>query len=1201
MRRRYRRTLWTLLAAALLGIFAFFFLTGSFFLTSVVLPMLSSRWGVEVVADRVELSLFRPRIVLENLRVGPEERPYFRTRRGEARYAFSMLAGKGIKLSEVRMEESELTLYHLGGRRWSVKNPAVTGTKQRRKKRKKPFLIDLEDVVFRNSDLRLIFGDPDAGGALELTGLELTADRFANGRRMRLKGKGGMRFSSSRANHIDAGSFTLDFETGLGTNLVPETFNVSCGMAGLFGSISGEPFNDGAIQFAAEGSHDSGGFEFRNLTLTQRQGGSLQSDVVLSGRVRYQPFEMRGDIDIRHLSEEITSLLFDLGFGFNPGRAELQYTGKFAYARRKLSASGMLRANRAGDAIIDLERISLPPLRLDGEYDFEVDLGESLIDLRKFALVVAEREKEVASFRLQRPIRYSWRKREASTGQQAVFDLDCHEFDLKLLKFLIPGDAPFRFDSGRFSSHMQLTLKRNLSAFSLLGTGRISDGGCCWDGRNIVCSEILTDLDMELRRDFHWTLRDLSLSLKNDGVDLGNANFSGEGELSDVAGKLSAQLEGLTPELAVWSFPALEPFLPEYRKLGFGTAKVSFELEKSTQKDPVCLQTLDAGVYRDGRLALRLQAGPYRLTSSSAGGDELKFQLSGELPLATVNGYLGKEVQVDSGTVKLSAEGSIAPGFRSAIFSGEFLFDDLAARIYGRNYRDFSVQCAFSGYMPAMNYLEMRTLNFYLRRLGKPALRLECPGTWDLERSSYSGEWAIRYLNDQFLSLIFPDAVFDAQLTGKMQVSARDHFRVLRASGAFELDKLILSSRPEELFTGTLSLMAEKDERRLLLRRISAGVKQKDGLLFDLSGECRADLSAPDGAVTMQIASDGIDAGKLLALIPVRDRERNTNADRVPRLNFGGRPVDFGCRLRKIRLTPSLSADLDTRLRFRGDSLETDHLLLQLNNARFDGEFRGSNTKQGVLFSAALRGDDPLSLPPLMELIEGTSQKGAAGTLRDFNLNLRFLENGRPDSCLETLTGSLSMGFRDLTIPDTVVKGEFARLLLFPIEVVGQFSSLLADDLAAWKESIISTESLTKRLKTIRLDEGIVRLHANEGRVRVDECAFFGDWVSRLAFSGAFDLARGRKLNLTSRLTVGGFQATIPMEGTLDNPFVRFESIAGDSFKTLLTKIRELNLIGTSADPSDPNKVEPVIMIDKLPSAGMIRELQKLFNELWNY
>ena len=1202
MKKRVRKTLLTLLIAALFGVFAFFFLTGSFFLTTVVLPALSSRWGVDVVAERVELSIFRPRIVVENLRVGPEDHPYFRTKKGEARYAFSLLAGKGIKLSEIRLLEPELTLYRLDGGKWSVRNPATEGVRKPRKKRKKPFLIDLEDIVFHNSSLRLIYGDPEAGGALELTGFDLTADRFANSRRMRMAASGAMRFSSSRANHVDSGRFELRFDTGLGANLAPETFDTSCKLSSLFGSVSGEPFNDGAVELSAEGSRDPGGFEFRKLILTQHQGGTLQSEMELAGRVRYQPFEIRGDVDIRYLSEEITSLLFDLGFGFNPGRATLRYRGEFAYARRKLSASGTFRADRTGDAIFGLERISLPSLRCDGEYDFEVDLEQSLIDLRKFVLTLQEGEKETASFRLQNPIHYSWAEREESAGEQAVFDLECREFDLKLLHFLFPGDSAFQFDSGTFSSRMQLTLKRNLSAFSLLGTGRIADGSCRWDGRSFELSEIAAGLDLELRRDFHWTLRNLSLSLKNGETELGSANMAGEGELTDVAGKLSGKLEGLTPELAAWICPAFEPFLPEYRKLGFGTAEVAFELEKPTQKEPLCLQSFEAGVSRNGVRALELKAGPYRFGPAAEEiPDELKFQLAGELPVSAVNAYLGTDVQVNSGTAKLAAEGSVAPGFRSAVFSGELSFDDLDLRAFGRDYRDFSVQCSFSSYMPTMSYLEMRMLNFYLRRHGKPALRLECPGKWDFERSSYSGEWAVRYLNDQFLSLFSPDAVSDAQLTGKLQVSARENFRVLRASGAFELARLIIPSRPGEVYDGRLSLMAEKDEKRLLLRRISAGLKQDGMPLFDLSGECRTDLASPEGGITVQLASTMVDAGKLLALFPARNRKEKPDGGRVPKLDFGRRPVDFGCRLQKIRLTPELTADLDTRLRFRGDTLETDHLLVQLNNARYSGEFRGTNTEKGVLFSADLHGEDPLSLPPLMELIVGTSQKGASGTLRNFNLNLRFLEDGRPESCLETMTGSLTMGFRDLNIPDTVVKGEFARLLLFPIEIAGQFSSLLSEDLATWKESIVSNESLTKRLKTVTLDEGTVRLHANEGVVRVDECAFFGDWVSRLAFSGVFDLARERKLDLSSKLTVGGFQATIPIEGTLENPFVRFDSIASGSFGTLLTRIKELKLIGTSADPSDPNKVEPVIMIDKLPSAGMIRELQKLFNELWNY
>lgn len=134
-------------------------------------------------------------------------------------------------------------------------------------------------------------------------------------------------------------------------------------------------------------------------------------------------------------------------------------------------------------------------------------------------------------------------------------------------------------------------------------------------------------------------------------------------------------------------------------------------------------------------------------------------------------------MRFDAGKVKLSAAGSLAHDFRSAVFSGEASFDELAAAAYGKAYRDFSAQCAFSCYMPNMRLVEFRTLNFYLRRAGKPALRLECPGSWDLGKESYAGEWAVRYLNEQFLTLLDPSRFSEAQLTGKVQVSAPGEFR----------------------------------------------------------------------------------------------------------------------------------------------------------------------------------------------------------------------------------------------------------------------------------------------------------------------------------------------------------------------------------------------------------------------------------------
>ncbi len=1185
-----------------------FFLTGSFFLTTVVLPFVGSRAGVEIAADRVELSLFQSRIAFRNFRIGPESRPIFFVERMEGAFQAETLKGVPV-FSDVSLHGAELTLYyHAGTGRWSALPPEEKSVGDEelaidlppKAVARAPFRIDLSNVMVRDSRLRMIFGEADAGSAFELAELNFNAERFANGMPFSISGESQLRFASSRANHIDSGTANFMLDSELGSNLAPEKFQGKFLFSSLFGSISGESLNDGLLEIGVRGGFKDKQLKLEQFTLTQSQGGKVQSDVVVSGEAKFQPFEIAANVDVRRLSEDVTSLLFDLGFHFNPGRAVMQYQGKFSYGSRRLAATGRLRADRSGDAIFGLERIVLPPFRLDGEHDFEIDLENSMIDLRKFQLALSETGSKTALFQLRNPIQYSWLAGEHTGGQRAVFDFECNSLDLKLLRFLTPGGSAFRFNTGNLTSKMQLTLRHNLSAVSLLGSGKVGNVSCRWDGRDFELSELQLGLDMDLRRDLHWALRNLSVAFKTPEAELGSANFSGAGELTDIAGKLSGKFERLTPELAAWLYPSFAPFLPEYRKLRLGALEVNVSLEKPSGSDPVILKNLSAGIDRDGTRVLELKTATHRFDGVNSG--DLKVQLTGQLPVTAFSPWLKeRSMRVEEGSIRLALEGSIAHDFRSTVFSGDLSFEELALTVGAKEFRGFSGQCAFSGYVPDTKLLEFRTLNFYLRRSGKPALRLECPGVWDFGKESYNGEWSIRYLNDQFWELIVPGAVSEAQLTGKIRVSAQENFQIIRAAFGVDLTKLVpVTVSPSRPLSGSMSFVMERDERRLLLRQIRAGLRQDEMSVFQLDGECRMDLTSPEGAITAQLAASDIDASKLLALLPKKNGNTVKNGEEtIPQLDFGPRPVDFDCRLSKIRFTPELTAALSSRVHLRRDSIASEQLKLEINKARYQGEFRGVNTVRGIAFSTELRGSDPLSLPPLIELIVGSPQTGAEGTLRALNLNLRFLEGGGPESYLETMSGMLEMDFQEIRIPNNVTNGTYAKLLLFPIELASQLDTILPDDLAAWKERVVEGNALKRQLRTVELSAGKVRLHAADGRVRVSECSFFGDWVSRLVFSGDFDLFGDRALRLVSVLTVGGIQTTIPIEGVLESPLVKLGAVASGSLKTLLRKISELQLIGTSADPRDPNKVEPVIMIDKLPSAGTIRELQQLFKGLW--
>ena len=94
MKKLLKFTFFVLFPAALVLVLAFFFLTGSFFLTTVALPFLSSRAGVEITAERVELSVFRSRVRMEKLRVGAEKSPIFQAARAEGGFDWAIRSSR---------------------------------------------------------------------------------------------------------------------------------------------------------------------------------------------------------------------------------------------------------------------------------------------------------------------------------------------------------------------------------------------------------------------------------------------------------------------------------------------------------------------------------------------------------------------------------------------------------------------------------------------------------------------------------------------------------------------------------------------------------------------------------------------------------------------------------------------------------------------------------------------------------------------------------------------------------------------------------------------------------------------------------------------------------------------------------------------------------------------------------------------------
>ncbi len=1237
-------------------VFLLIFISSSFFLTHAVLPLVSRRTGLEITASEVKWSPMRSELRARELRIGSVDNRCFYSSQAAFRYDLPELLRGRIALSDVKLKGAMFSLYRRDDGTWScfprrrVGRPggreappevrrsraedggASSSTGRPARKTKKPLQFRLQDIALEDGTFRIFYsGGGDVPGMLELRNLTGTLDSFRNGAPFRLRLNGALGMEGPEV-HVTSGHVLLALDGRWRPTLAPSQLAGKIAVDAVHGVVNQQPFGGDNIALELDvASPESNRFSVRKLHLSQLRSGVVRSDLELSGDVGVRPFLLRTNYHVRLLSEEVLALLCDFGFKLNPGRALLRCRGRADYADGILAAAGSVHLQRSGDAFRNGERIALPPLTFHGLYDVNVDLKKEHARISDFAFTLTDGDLEPLAIRLREPMDYSW-KNDPDQGRETDGKTDpaeraegcaspelevvLRDFDLKVLKFLLPPVAGFELDSGMFSGNVRLRMKRNFSELEMTGETEFRDLTASRDGRRISLAELSLTLDAMLKRNFDFAVRRVAVSLREaDGDELGGALFSAQGNLRRKTGSFEGRFDRLTPRLAVWLVPGMAPLEEIWSQLGLRELSFDFGGEVAPDLSEITIGKLVAALRRKDGNFLDFRMEPVRW--SSAEGrllGALRFRVNGSGETVEFNDMLrAYGVRFDEGRYHFELSGGIAANGVNMMLQGEAAFDQIAVAVHGRRFEDFAFQNTFSLYRPAPGMLEVKGLNFYLRTAGKPALRLECPGILNVTTGEYRGEWSIRYLNEQFLRLLMPPPVPQVQLSGKMQLVGQDFFRRLRVAGGIDLNRLI-PAESREAADGELQFVAEYTPESFEVKKMGTRLERSGESLIDVAGSCRVDRRSETGPLRVQLFAEALKLDRLAALwaelnrgrepspmvLEVRTDSAEPPPAELPRLYSGARPVDVDLQLRNVRLTPELNGALKTRIRAEGGLVRTDYLELDLNSSLFHGEFQGENRPDGIRYRLSLNGSESLSLKEVLAPFLPGPATDLGGYLTSLDLALEWLDGNRKGDTLETLTGRLGMQFGALVIPNTVTRGTFGGLLLAPLEMLARMDGMLPREIVELRQMLLNDRSFHQQLKTVHFSNGEVRLNAENGNVTVELCRFFGDWVRRLEFTGSFHLDGDQRLELESKVAAAGTSLVVPIGGTLKEPEVTFSETALGNIVSFLEKLREFHLIGTAPDGDSSDGGEPVIVIDELPAAGTIREIRKMFEDVWN-
>lgn len=1238
-------------------VFLLIFISSSFFLTHVVLPLVSRRTGLEIAASEVKWSPMRSELRARDLRIGNVENRCFYSAHAAFRYDLAELLQKRIALSDVDLKGANFALYRRGDGSWScfpqararvrhgrsgrdapegerlpqadaAGNPSAGGAAAR--KTKKPLQFRMRNIRVEDGTFRIFYsGGGEVPGVLELRNLTGTLDSFRNGAPFRLNLKGTLGMEGPEL-HVTSGLVSLALDGRWRPTLAPSQLAGNVTIDAVHGVVNQQPFGGDSIALELDvASPESNRFSVRKLHLSQLRGQTVRSDLELNGEVGVRPFLLRTNYHVRLLSEEVLALLCDFGFKLNPGRALLRCRGSADYADGILAASGSVHLQRSGDAFRNGERITLPALTFHGLYDVNVDLKKERARIRDFAFSLTDGEHEPLAVRLREPMDYSWKDDPAELPESAAPEQETHpdgaapelevvfrEFDLKVLKFLLPPVAGFELDSGTFSGNVHLQMKRNFSELEMSGDTEFRDLAASRDGRRIALAELSLTLDALLKRNFDFAIRRIAVSLlEADGDELGGARFSAQGNLRRKTGSFEGRFERLTPRLAIWLVPGMAPLEEIWSQLGLRELSFDFGGEVAPELSEITIGKLVAALRRNDGDFMDFRMEPVRWSSTEGRLlGALRFRVNGSGNASEFNNMLRScAVRFDAGRYRFELSGGIAANGVNMMLQGEAAFEQIAMAVRGRRFEDFAFQNTFSLYRPAPGMLDVKELNFYLRTAGKPALRLECPGMLNLETGEYRGEWSIRYLNEQFLRLLMPPPVPQAQISGKMQLVGQNFFHRLRVAGGIDLNRLTPAGS-EEPADGKLQFVAEYTPESFEVKKLDTRLARAGETLIDVSGSCRMVREDAAGPVRLQLFGESLKLDRLAALWGELNRGREpeppvlmVRADsaepppaELPRLYSGARPADVDLRLKNVQLTSDVTGGVTTRIHAEKGRVSTDYLEVDLNRSIFRGEFRGENRPDGVHYRLALKGTDALSLREVLAPFLPGPSTDLGGYLKNLDLALEWLDGSRRGDSLETLTGRLEMAFGALVIPNTVTRGTFGGLLLAPLEMLARMDGMLPREIVELRQMLLNDHSFQQQLKTVHFSNGEVRLSAENGDVTVELCRFFGDWVRRLEFTGSFHLDGDQRLELESKVAAAGTSLVVPIGGTLKEPEVTFSETAVGNIVSFLEKLREFHLIGTAPGGDSSDTAEPMIVIDELPAAGTIREIRKMFEDVWN-
>ncbi len=1139
------------LSGAILLVAAYFFVTGSFFLTRVVVPLASRLSGVRFAAGEIDWRPWNARLTVRRFRLGDEKEPFLEIRRVRGFYNFFQCIRGVISFREVDASGVRLRFISDGDRQWNFLRLATPQDEESAMDSDIGLsAMEFTSVAIEESEVLVSVRRSGQTHELTFSGLELKTPFFGTGRPMDLvaSGRAGLETAQSFEAETDFDG-TLRIEWG--RNLEFEHGVLESRWRKFTSLINDYRVGESELDWKLDVRRGNGLWKFNEIKLTQGDGKDKRGFFDGSGSVSDHGAPLA--FKVRHflLPEELIALGSELFYGVNPGLMKIEGNGTLEWSRERVSAAGEWRLDREpGMGYFDGEGIDLPGFTMRSKQDFSIDFASRQIEVESLRLELTESDRSALRLYLRNPVNYDL-ARLSTNGDRPGVTLEVSDFDLKLLRFAMPENQRMRFDAGSVSGAASFDFTRDLTGAKIHGGFAAQKVGFHIDHYQRSNLDAKLDWDSEVGQNLSLAFSRFILRVGRPDAVFAELDARGSFLPGKKSGNASFELRHLSESLLLL-LPEemhkdlqgeLRPFMP---LTGKASGKFDFNPER--------LRVDEVNLELESRQATRSSA---RLETQEFAFPGLtpkfnwKIQLNADWPLLEVNRFLPeKMLRFSEGQFRAAIRFDGSGDFATATANGNFSMNNVAGRLGSTHFRDVIIQDEFSFYRPENGRIQLNANTLYWRVSGRPALRIETPGSFDPVSREWESRVAVRYLNEKFLGLFLPGRIQDGLVSGNLKLTGRDDEEI-KANGHFQLEKI----RPVDdrtAFDGLFNFEFDHSDgvgsnlRRSRLR-LHSGPRQL--IDAELSGVISADRSRP---IAVRLTSY---AGDLAAL---RERGSAAGAPILPApeklkvapkvtlhqpWNFGERPIDLRLNLNNLNWGPHADFGLSGLFRFQENRVAAKNAILMFNGCPLRISCNMLDTAAGMVLSCSGKAEQPIELGALASLFRpGLDLHGDVNELK-WNLNIR---NVFADNVLETISGSADGRFGNVIVSSQSLNSPYMRMLLLPVEAILRTGSLMpesADPRKVWPSLSRKLDFAQSPLAVVRLDRGDLALEFEPGVIHVRKLDFFGSLIKELKFSGEIRSDGDQRLSLISQVNMGGIRGKFPVAGTLSEPELNMEDV----------------------------------------------------------